>query len=116
MDVFDLRSRLVDDYARYTRSFIKIADPRISAKVLPSLQSTNTPEERVWAAHTLVRLVPRDEEILRRLAPYLNDPSQDVSGRIRWIFLAQKKLPRGLEKMLRTIDPSLLKERERLAS
>jgi len=33
MDVFDLRSRLVEDYARYTRSFIKIADPRINAKV-----------------------------------------------------------------------------------
>jgi very-short-patch-repair endonuclease len=29
MDVFDLRQRLVDDYARYTRSFIRIADPRI---------------------------------------------------------------------------------------
>ena len=33
MDVFDLRGRLVEDYARYTRSFIKIADPRIKAKV-----------------------------------------------------------------------------------
>ena len=33
MDVFDLRNRLVDDYASYTRSFIKIADPRIKAKV-----------------------------------------------------------------------------------
>ena len=27
MDVFDLRERLVNDYASYTRSFIKIADP-----------------------------------------------------------------------------------------
>jgi hypothetical protein len=27
MNVFDLRKRLVDDYASYTRSFIKIADP-----------------------------------------------------------------------------------------
>lgn len=33
MDVFDLRARLVEDYARYTRSFIKIADPRVSTKV-----------------------------------------------------------------------------------
>jgi hypothetical protein len=33
MDVFDLRSRLVEDYGRYTRSFIKIADPRVKAKV-----------------------------------------------------------------------------------
>lgn len=33
MDVFDLRDRLVSDYAGYTRSFIKIADPRILARV-----------------------------------------------------------------------------------
>jgi ATP-dependent helicase YprA (DUF1998 family) len=33
MDVFDLRRRLVDDYASYTRSFIKIADPIIRQKV-----------------------------------------------------------------------------------
>lgn len=33
MDVFDLRNRLVEDYARYTRSFIKIADQRIRDKV-----------------------------------------------------------------------------------
>lgn len=33
MDVFDLRTRLVDDYANYTRSFIKIADRRIHAHV-----------------------------------------------------------------------------------
>jgi hypothetical protein len=91
------------------------ADPRISAEVLPALKSTN-PEERVWAAHTLVRLVPRDEEVLRRIAPYVNDPSPDVSRRIRWIFLAQKKLPRGLERMLRNIDPTLLEERARYTS
>lgn len=33
MDVFELRHRLVSDDARYTRSFIKIADPLIRAKV-----------------------------------------------------------------------------------
>jgi superfamily II DNA/RNA helicase len=38
MDVFDLRNRLVDDYARYTRSFIKIADPRIRQKVDGALE------------------------------------------------------------------------------
>jgi hypothetical protein len=37
MDVFDLRGRLVDDYARYTRSCIKIADSRIDAKVQSAL-------------------------------------------------------------------------------
>lgn len=29
MDAFDLRKRLVDDYRRYTRSFIRIRDARI---------------------------------------------------------------------------------------
>ncbi|MEW6363708.1 MAG: DEAD/DEAH box helicase [Acidobacteriota bacterium] len=33
MNVFDLRDRLVADYSSYTRSFIKIADSRISTKV-----------------------------------------------------------------------------------
>lgn len=33
MNVFDLRQRLVDDYAGYTKSFIKIADTRIKETV-----------------------------------------------------------------------------------
>jgi hypothetical protein len=33
MNVFELRDRLVADYASYTHSFIKIADPAISARV-----------------------------------------------------------------------------------
>jgi len=39
MDVFDLRDRLVSDYASYTRSFIKIADRRISARVESDLNA-----------------------------------------------------------------------------
>jgi ATP-dependent helicase YprA (DUF1998 family) len=37
MNVFDLRDRLVGDYASYTRSFIKIADPRIAHTVESAL-------------------------------------------------------------------------------
>jgi ATP-dependent helicase YprA (DUF1998 family) len=37
MNVFDLRSRLVADYQSYTRSFIKIRDPRINAFVTQAL-------------------------------------------------------------------------------
>lgn len=37
MNVFDLRDRLVSDYASYTKSFIKIADPRIQKEVDGSL-------------------------------------------------------------------------------
>jgi ATP-dependent helicase YprA (DUF1998 family) len=39
MNVFDLRDRLVRDYASYTRSFIKIADPRIKGTVDSALDS-----------------------------------------------------------------------------
>ena len=38
MDVFDLRNRLVEDYANYTRSFITIADRRIKDYVEQQLQ------------------------------------------------------------------------------
>lgn len=37
MDVFELRKRLVDDYAAYTRSFIKIADAQILDRVNQAL-------------------------------------------------------------------------------
>lgn len=43
MNVFDLRNRLVTDYASYTHSFIKIADPRIS-----SLVEENLDEGAFW--------------------------------------------------------------------
>ncbi len=39
MNVFDLRNRLVGDYSSYTRSFIKIADERISQTVESSLDA-----------------------------------------------------------------------------
>jgi len=39
MDVFDLRDRLAADYASYTRSFIKIADQRISDRVESELNA-----------------------------------------------------------------------------
>jgi hypothetical protein len=39
MNVFELRDRLVGDYGSYTRSFIKIADRRISEKLETDLNS-----------------------------------------------------------------------------
>ena len=38
MDVFDLRERLVDDYADYTRSFVNIRDERIDEHVEQELE------------------------------------------------------------------------------
>jgi ATP-dependent helicase YprA (DUF1998 family)/very-short-patch-repair endonuclease len=39
MNVFDLRQRLVDDYADFTRSFVNIADERIAAHVDRELEA-----------------------------------------------------------------------------
>ena len=39
MDVFNLRDNLISDYSKYIRSFIKIANPRISQYVQQSLES-----------------------------------------------------------------------------
>ena len=39
MDVFDTRKRLVDDYAEYIQSFIKIADVKIKARVDDALNA-----------------------------------------------------------------------------
>ncbi|HEX3643749.1 MAG TPA: hypothetical protein VHV10_20865 [Ktedonobacteraceae bacterium] len=33
MNIFDLRQKLIDDYASYIRSFIQIRDPRIEQEV-----------------------------------------------------------------------------------
>src|SRR5579859_7586338 len=33
MNVFETHRKIVDDYARYIRSFVNISDPQISAKV-----------------------------------------------------------------------------------
>lgn len=37
MDVFELRGRLVEDYARYTRNFIETSDLRVGAVVQNTL-------------------------------------------------------------------------------
>ncbi len=39
MNVFDLRNRLVDDYADYTRSFLQVKDPRIDEHVREELDA-----------------------------------------------------------------------------
>ena len=41
MDVFALRKRIIDDYEAYTRSFLTILDPTISAFVRNELSGAN---------------------------------------------------------------------------
>ena len=56
MDVFDLRRSLVDSYANYIRSFIRIKDGRIDAKVKEELDSGLLwPEPLIhqWPGHAI---------------------------------------------------------------
>ncbi len=55
MNVFDLRQRLIEDYAEYTRSFLDIADPRIRGLVDQHLA-----DGLLWP-HPLIQLNPAFE-------------------------------------------------------
>lgn len=83
------------------------ADPRVSPRVLPALQSPD-PVRRQWAAYTVTQLFPRDAAVLQQLVPYLRDPSPEIVGRIRWLFLAQSSLPSSVVRAIRDVDPELL--------
>jgi hypothetical protein len=55
MDVFDILKRLVDDYASYTRSFIKIDHARINGKVQNALTAGALwPEPLLQLNHTFL--------------------------------------------------------------
>jgi hypothetical protein len=85
------------------------SDPRVAPRVMPGLQSADA-VKRVWAAYTLTRLLPRDAALLEQLVPYLHDASAEVANRVRWVFLAQPELPRTVERRIRDVDPTLLRE------
>ena len=72
MDVFDLRQRLVNDYARYTRSFIKIA----GAPVVREMFGLMTAEKGRPSHHRHHRkLHPRRPGVRRRQTrPLINGP------------------------------------------
>ncbi len=61
------------------------ADKRVSARLLPALDS---PDEatRLWAAYALSRRLPLDDDALRVLARFANDPSADLRERVQWIL------------------------------
>ncbi len=61
------------------------ADPRVAARVVPTLRNADT-LRRVWAAHALTRLQPTDEQVLLAIVPALGDPSPEVATRIRWLL------------------------------
>lgn len=69
------------------------SDKRVAKRVVAALDSADV-DRRLWAAHALTRLQPRERTLLDRLVPYLRDPSPDVVLRIRWLLEANGRLPR----------------------
>ncbi len=80
MDVFELHQHEVDDYAAYTKSFIRISDERISEAVEQEIS-----EGLLWP-EPLLQLNPSFAPGRRidELATYLKIPSQKI-GR-HWPF------------------------------
>jgi ATP-dependent helicase YprA (DUF1998 family) len=99
MNVFDLRYRLVSDYASYTRSFIKIADRRISEKVegelnagafwpepLLQLNPTFLPGGTIDELVTAGRLHPECGKIFR-----IDNSGADHSGKPLLLYAHQRE-------------------------
>jgi hypothetical protein len=82
------------------------ADPRVTDRLLASFDLPD-PATRLWAAYALSRRLPLDEAILMRLAADLNDPSDDLRARLRWIFTAQAPLPPAVRRAIAVHDPGL---------
>lgn len=66
------------------------ADPRVAARLLPSLRG-NDPVLRPWAACAVMQVRPSDPEILAALEPYRSDPSPEVATRIAWLLDTQAR-------------------------
>jgi hypothetical protein len=85
------------------------ADPRVTDRLAPALDSAD-PTTRIWAAYALSHRLPLPEPVLLRLVPRLRDPSPDVRGRARWIFVAERRLPSRVREAIESHDPELAED------
>lgn len=81
----------------------------VSKRIAGAL-SADDPLLRMWAAHTLSRRIPLSEPVLLTVVARLDDPEPQVRERLRWIFLGQRPLPRGVIEALEKRDPELARE------
>jgi len=84
-------------------------DRRVTPKLLPPLDSSD-PAVREWSAYAIAQLLPLDEPVLKRLVPYVVDPSPEITARVRWIFQAQGILPANGAPPSQTTNPALARE------
>jgi hypothetical protein len=81
-------------------------DARVSARLVPGLDQPDL-STRLWAAYALSRRLPLDDAILTELTRHLNDSSDDVRERLRWIFRAQPPLSDAVAQAVAAHDPGL---------
>ncbi len=90
------------------------ADPRLNARMLTGLDSSNV-AIRLWTAYALSRRLPLDDGVLKALvATHVGDPSAGVRERVQWIFESQRPLSADVWATIRTRDPALAADLERL--
>jgi hypothetical protein len=82
------------------------ADPRVSDRLVPCLDHPDL-TARLWAAYALSRRLPLPDAILVRLAADLNDPSDELRERLRWIFTTQAPLSPVVHGAVAARDPEL---------
>lgn len=81
------------------------SDPRLPVRILGGLDDTD-PTVRIWAAYAIAQLLPLDEAVLERLAPYVDDPNPEIATRMRWLFQAQGVLSPRLANVIRPVHPA----------
>jgi hypothetical protein len=79
----------------------------VSARLAAALDSDNA-ELRLWAAHALTRRLPLPDPVLFTVVRHLRVPAPDMNERLRWIFMAQRPLPRDVRSALATEAPELV--------
>jgi hypothetical protein len=107
-------AKLPDDLFRYAKGLrlldcLSPPDPRVSARLGDALDDDDE-NTRLWVVYVLSGRLPLGDEVQRRLAPHLRDPSPDVRDRLRRIFLAQAARAPVRDDVWRTVaryDPSL---------
>jgi hypothetical protein len=84
-------------------------DPRVNARIAAALDAED-PALRLWAAHALTRRLPLSDAVLLDVVGHLGDPAPPVAERLRWIFKAQRPLPRDVARALEARDPAFAAE------
>jgi hypothetical protein len=82
------------------------SDPLVTDRLAASLDRPD-PTTRLWAAYALSRRLPLFDAILVRLATDLDDPSNDMRERVRWILRAQAPLSNAVRQAVAARDPGL---------